>query len=92
MQEKNIVILYGSTYGTTKRIVKKVSKDLNISTFYDVKKLKDHSILKDFILLIFFCPTYGDEELQEDIEQFLLEFKKSPKNKYFLIKSINYMN
>jgi len=84
MQKDNIVILYGSSYGTTKKIVRKVSDKLNINSIFNIKNFKKEQ-LNQYKLLIFFCPTYGDEELQIDMEIFFQSLETSLENKYFLI-------
>lgn len=70
MQKIKIGILYGSTHHTTAKIVKYVSEVLNIESVYDVKNIDDMSIVSQYDWLVFFCPTYGDEELQSDMEDF----------------------
>lgn len=81
-----VAILYGSTHGTTKRIIKKLSD--YISFEYDIFNVKDISVntfLLDYELLFFICPTYGDEELQDDMEEFLKYFKFDLSSKKYVI-------
>lgn len=39
--------------------------------------------LARYSLLLFFVPTYGDGEVQEDMEQFMLQLSSPLSNKYF---------
>jgi len=88
----NTVLLYGSTHGTTKKIVKKLQQTLKFECdIFDVKKVVVSDFLLDYELLLFVCPTYGDEELQEDMEEFLqnLKFDLSSK-RYVICETGNY--
>jgi flavodoxin len=80
------IILYGSTRGSTERVVEALSKYL---TFYyeikNVKSLQSSEILNQYDLLIFFSPTYGDEELQDDMEKFLSICNNDLSNKFYAI-------
>jgi flavodoxin len=67
-------ILYASSHGTTRKVVKQVLSRLDHlrPEVFQVRRGMDPSLVLDFDLLLFFCPTYGDEELQEDMEHFLM--------------------
>ena len=80
------VVLYGSSYGSTRMVVKKLEHlvDFPFDSF-DVKKLKDSSSLDKYELFLFFSPTYGNEELQPDMERFIISFKPDMSNKYYAI-------
>jgi flavodoxin len=79
-------ILYGSTHGRTRRVVARVEKFLATSAdAFDVKEIQPEQTLQGYDLLLFFCPTYGDEELQEDMEAFLLGFDGDLRGKLFVI-------
>jgi flavodoxin len=68
-----IVVLFGTTYKTTKRVVDALGEYFKFS--YDVFNVADISlpnVAMEYDLFIIFCPTYGDEELQEDMENFLI--------------------
>ena len=45
----------------------------------------DSKRLVEYDLLAFFCPTYGDEELQDDFETFLIRFDLDLTGKHFVI-------
>jgi len=36
-------------------------------------------------VFLFFCPTYGNEELQQDMERFIIDFKLDMSSKYYAI-------
>lgn len=79
----NIVIIYGTTYNTTKGIVQKMAELLNANvTIHDAKDLKSTEIIDKNDFFIFVSPTYGDYELQIDIEKFLTSFSFSLQGKY----------
>lgn len=81
-----ILVLFGSTLNSTKRVVEKFTEQLHFPFhIINVKELNDDAILQQYQLLIFFCPTYGDEELQEDMENFLLICEKSLEGKLFAV-------
>ena len=72
-----IIILYGSTNGTTKRIVSQISAKIDGNS--EILNVKEYSQKKynfnEYDLLIFVSPTYGDEELQCDMELFFQDFQ-----------------
>lgn len=75
------LILYGSNHGSTKRIVEKLIDYLKFPfDIINVKDFTDYELLKQYNLLLFFAPTYGDEELQQDMEDFLVAFPYSLSN------------
>lgn len=81
-----IAVLYGTTRGSTARIVSNLAKFVKFSfDAYNVKEIKDLKLIEDYNLLIFFCPTYGDMEPQEDIENFLMRFNIDMSEKYFAV-------
>ena len=67
-----IAILYGSSHGKTRKVVQRVVESLIFAPdVFDVKAGRSWDLLLDYDLFLFFCPTYGDEELQSDVEDFL---------------------
>jgi flavodoxin len=80
------IILYGSTRGSTERVVKALSKYLSFSyEVRNVKLLQNSDVLNQYDLLIFFAPTYGDEELQDDMENFLSICNNDLSGKFYAI-------
>ena len=72
MSESKIAVLYGSSRGTTRRIVEGLAAHFHFD--YEVYDLRDPlppGALDRHELLLFFAPTYGDDEAQEDVEDFL---------------------
>ncbi len=68
-------ILYGSCHGRTRKVVEHVRARLAVEVdVHDAKEVADPAALAMYDILFVFCPTYGDEELQPDIESFLLRF------------------
>jgi flavodoxin len=81
-----VAILYCSTHGKTKKAVAEVLRHLEIHPdVYSVENRPPQDVFRGYDLLAFFCPTYGDEELQEDMESFLQGFQPDLKGKQFVI-------
>jgi flavodoxin len=81
-----IALLYGSSHGRTRKAVNESLERLAIKP--DVFNVKDEPLkgnLSDYDLLMFFCPTYGDEELQPDMEKFITNFSLDLTGKRFVI-------
>ena len=51
----------------------------------DVARLTDARILEEYELLLFFAPTYGDGELQQDMEDFLQRLDQALPDKHFAV-------
>jgi flavodoxin len=67
------LVIYGSTLGNTRRVVSRVPEMLDfLVDVVDVKTLDDAASLSAYDLLIFFSSTWGDGELQVDMEAFLV--------------------
>ena len=68
-------ILYASSHGRTRKVVSEAVAQLSVRPdVFDVKDVTDPEFLKSYDVLLLFCPTYGDEELQPDMESFLQRF------------------
>lgn len=68
---KNLII-YDSNSGLTKQIALKISGDVfHYSEIFD---------LSCYDLIIFVCPTYGDEELSLGMESFLISLDSGKKD------------
>lgn len=68
-----IKIIYDSMHGKTKTVAMKFS--------CEIQHVKSAKIDADVVLFI--CPTYGDEELPHDMEDFLLNLK--PEKRYYVV-------
>jgi flavodoxin len=80
------VVLYASSHGSTRRVVKKLAETLKFSfDCFDVKSLADSSSMDQYDVFLFFSPTYGNEELQQDMEKFIVDFKLDMSHKYYAI-------
>jgi flavodoxin len=81
-----IAILYGSTHGKTSKVVTKVVEHLSLpADVFNVRSIESSAALADYDLFLFFSPTYGDEELQTDMEEFLLRCEFNLSGKHFAI-------
>ena len=79
-------LLYASEHGKTRKVVAEVLKQLRLAPdVFDVKNISGQEVLTQYDLLLFFCPTYGDEELQVDMENFLQHFELDMTGKRFAI-------
>lgn len=70
----NIQIIYDSNHGHGKKVAESFNQKI-----YHVNDIFE--IYEDFV--VFICPTYGDEELPESMEKFMLNLKT--KNKFYSI-------
>src|SRR3569832_617502 len=60
------LVIYGSTLGNTRLVVKRLPELLKFSVdIVDVKTLADSQVFHEYDLLLFFSSTWGDGELQE---------------------------
>lgn len=81
-----LAILYGSTHGKTSKVVTEVVEHLSMPVdVFNVRSVKASTQLADYDLLLFFSPTYGDEELQVDMEEFVLRNPLDLTGKHFAI-------
>ena len=82
----NAVVLYGSSRGSTRQVVARLSGYFNFPfQAFDVKQIVDIHSLKAYDLFLVFSPTYGDAELQPDMEQFIARFDLTLADKYYAI-------
>ena len=77
-------VLFGSSRGSTRQVTKALKDHLTFSfDVVDVKTRTDAEFTRDYDLLLFLAPTYGDEELQEDMEAFLQYLPADMGKQYF---------
>jgi flavodoxin len=69
----NMQIIYDSVHGRTKTVASKFA--------HKVQNVHDAKIDSDVVLFI--CPTYGDEELPHDMEDFLLSL--APDSRHYVV-------
>jgi flavodoxin len=80
------VVLYASSHGSTRRVVKTLAEKVTFSfDCFDVKSLTDTRSIDQYDVFLFFSPTYGNEELQQDMERFIVNFKLDMSRKYYAI-------
>lgn len=77
------LIIFSTSYNNTKKISLYIQKKLKLQCV-NVTEVNEH-ILKQYNNLIICAPTYGCEELNEDMEYFLLNFKENLRNKTFFL-------
>jgi flavodoxin len=81
-----VALVYGSTHGKTRKVVEDVLPRLAIRPeVFDISQPLEKKALLSYDVLLVFCPTYGDEELQEDMESFLASFDFDLAGKHFVI-------
>lgn len=67
-----MLLLYSSRYGRTEKVVDAAMKLLAPTPgLVNVAEGPDPQQLRDYQVALFFTPTYGDEELQDEMETFL---------------------
>lgn len=80
------VVLYASSHGSTRRVVKTLAETVQFPfDCFDVKSLTDSNSMGKYDVFLFFSPTYGNEELQQDMERFIVNFKLDMSSKYYAI-------
>jgi flavodoxin len=81
-----VALLYGSSHGRTRNVVERSLQQLKLTPeVFDVKDRPLAEKLTSYDILLFFSPTYGDEELQPDMEDFIRQFSLDLRRKYFAI-------
>jgi flavodoxin len=67
------LIIFGSSRGNTRTVVRRVPPMLNFPVeVVDVKDVGQTGIPTEYDLFLFFASTWGDGELQADMENFLI--------------------
>lgn len=85
----NPVLLYGSSHGRTRKVIAEALPRLGVQPpVHDVKEIADPSVLAAHDVWIVFCPTYGDEELQPDMEVFLQRLTMKLTGKRFALAEL----
>jgi flavodoxin len=82
----NSVLLYASRHGRTRKVAAEAAEHLSPRPeVFQVRELEGLDFLGAYELFLFFCPTYGDEELQEDLEYFFLRGDLNLAGKHYAI-------
>jgi len=76
-----VLLLYESKHGHTLKVAKYCLEKFNFTC--DLANISDAIILDNYNLVLFFSPTYGDEELPLSMEDFLLTV--AIRNKRFIV-------
>jgi flavodoxin len=83
---REVVVLYASTHGTTRAVVKRLAELAQFQfDSFDVKDIDDAAVLRQYRLFLFFAPTYGNEELQPDMERFLINVPLDMSDKWYAV-------
>lgn len=69
-----IAVLYATQHGKTLTVAKHFAQELPILN------ANDNPDLDKYDTIVIFCPTYGDEELPFEMEDFLIQLTCKPKN------------
>lgn len=81
-----VVVLYASSHGSTRAVVQRLAGMVEFPfDCFDVKHLNGSMSLTRYRAFLFFSPTYGNEELQPDMERFILDFKLDLSQKQYAI-------
>jgi len=79
-------LIYASSHGRTASVVDRLLVQLNLKP--EVFHIRHGAIPVDFErfeLLLFVCPTYGLEELQEEMEEFFMTWQPDLRGHYFAV-------
>lgn len=80
------LVIYGSTWGNTKKVVQRLPEWLFFPIdIENVKDLADDRVFQTYDLLLFFASTAGDQELQFDTEEFLLRSEPKLRGKPYAV-------
>lgn len=79
-------LIFCSPHGRTRKVVEHALQELAVKPdVFDLKDAQPTDILRDYDLLLVFCPTYGDEELPEAMENYILNLKTDLTGRLFTI-------
>jgi flavodoxin len=80
------LIIYGSTRGNTRLVAARMPGNLHFDVdVRDVASLQDSNVLRQYDLLLFLASTWGDAELQIDMEHFFARQRVDLCGKHFAI-------
>lgn len=80
------LIIYGSTRGSTRLVATRMPEKLHFAAdVVDVNSLQDVSLLRQYDLLLLLASTWGDGELQIDMEHFFVNHHIDLSGKHYAI-------
>lgn len=80
------LLIYGSSRGNTKLVADRVRSMLDFPiVLVDAKNVEDAALFDNYDPLLFFASTWGDGELQIDMEDLLFKFTLNLKGKKYAI-------
>lgn len=81
-----VLLVFSSRHGRTAKVVDVASNAISPApVLINVADRPDPECLRDYEVLLFFTPTYGDEELQDEMEAFLRSLHLDLSGKAFAI-------
>jgi flavodoxin len=88
MNNKNIkgLVIYGSTRGNTQTVVSRLPDELKFPVdIVEASGILDTHSIEHYDFLLFFASTWGDGELQVDMENFFVRHRLDLKGKPYVI-------
>mgnify|MGYP000246946447 FL=1 len=80
------LVIYGSSRGNTKSVVNRLSDKLTFHVdIAEASSILDAELLSKYDLLLFFASTWGDGELQIDMENFFIRHRTNLNSKPYAI-------
>ena len=68
------MVIYSSIGGTTRKVAQRVAERLGDGLVLDARAAIGVPPCRDGGPILLFCPTYGDEEAEDDFERLLLDY------------------
>jgi flavodoxin len=79
-------LYFSSPHGRTKKVVQEAVRQLQFPIdVFDLQSPPSPEIVQGYELNMFFTPNYGDEELPEDMESFLLSLPSDLSGTQFIV-------
>lgn len=80
------LLLYGSTTGNTRLVAARLPECLDFSVdVVDVGSLSGGDAVAGYDLLIFLASTWGDGELQVDMERFFVQYRVALEGRHYAV-------
>lgn len=74
------MVIFSTIGGTTRKIAKRVAERVGDDMILDVRAAMAMPPCRDTRYVLLFCPTYGDEESEDEFEKLLLGYDWSALN------------
>lgn len=68
------MVIFSTISGTTRKVAQRVAKRIGDATILDARTAMTLVQNRDTRHVLLFCPTYGDEEAEDDFETLLLGY------------------